>query len=61
MQCSAEQILFDLISNPESESDHNLKQIIKILRARYGAFSEVEALLHMMDAIVVEAKEGRGW
>lgn len=61
MDCPAEQILFDLIANPQGESRQSLKQIIKILRARYGAFSDMEALLHMMDAIVVEATEGRGW
>ena len=61
MDCSAEQILFDLTAKPEGESNQSLKQIIKILRTRCGGFSEVEALLHMMDAIVVEATEGKGW
>lgn len=61
MDCPAEQILFDLIAKPESEANQSLKQIIKILRARSGGFTEVEAILHMMDAIVVEATEGRGW
>ena len=61
MNSPAEQILFDLVADSESRPDQSLKQIIRILRARNGGFSDVEAILHMMDAIVVEATEGRGW
>ncbi len=61
MTSPAEQILFDLITNLEGKPNQNLKQMIKLLRVRNGGFSDVEAILHMMDAIVVEATEGKGW
>ena len=38
-----------------------LQQAMRKLRLRNGQFSEAEAILHMMDALIVESEERRGW
>lgn len=61
MTFNEEQILWEIVSEQKGEQKLNLKHIMKLLRARCGRFSEVEAILHMMEALIVEATERRGW
>ena len=61
MENHIEQILYEIIDESQSKDMVDLKSIMKQLRKRCAGFSETEAILHMMDALIIEAKERRGW
>lgn len=56
-----EQTLFDIFNNPAQENALTLRDIIKQLRIQCGGFSKTEAILHMMEALIIESTERRGW
>jgi hypothetical protein len=56
-----ETILKDLINNPKREAPLTLRDMMKHLRVQYGGFSKTEAILHMMEALIIETTERRGW
>jgi glycosyltransferase involved in cell wall biosynthesis len=56
-----ETILLDLLHNPKQEDPPTLRDMMKHLRVRYGKFSKTEAILHMMEALIIETTERRGW
>jgi predicted RNA-binding protein len=61
MSFNGEQILREIINETKEGEKLNLRDIMKLLRARCGGFSETEAILHMMEALIVESTERRGW
>lgn len=61
MSVNGEQILREIINETKGNEKLNLRDVMKLLRVRRGEFSEAEAILHMMDALIVESTERRGW
>lgn len=61
MNTFEEQILLKIISQEEREKTTNLQHVIRRLRKQSGKFTEAEALLHMMDALIAEATGAKGW
>jgi len=56
-----EKMLLEILNDNSSGGKLTLKEIMKQLRIKSGKFSDTEAILHMMDALVVESTERRGW
>jgi len=56
-----EKILLEILNESSSDKKLNLREIMKQLRSRTGSFSETEAILHMMEALIVESTERKGW
>jgi len=56
-----EQLLLNIIDEEEWKKTSDLQYVIKGLRRQCGKFSETEALLHMMDALIAETAERKGW
>jgi hypothetical protein len=61
MNVLEEQAVREIINDKKSKENLNLRDIMKELRAKCGGFSEAEAILHMMEALVIEATKRRGW
>ena len=57
-----QEILFELFSRISTGDERLiLQEAMKKVRMRCGRFSETEAILHMMEALIVESTERRGW
>ena len=56
-----EKILKEILEENQGKRNLTLKDIMKQLRIKCGRFSETEAILHMMEALIVESTERRGW
>lgn len=56
-----EKILLEILNEDHGEGKLTLKEIMKQLRIKSGKFSDTEAILHMMEALIVESTERRGW
>ena len=56
-----EKVLLEILKEHEGEDTLTLREIMKQLRIRTNRFTEAEAILHMMDALVIESTERRGW
>jgi hypothetical protein len=54
-------ILYEILKKNTRKETIDLRHVMKELRVKYGKFSETEAILHMMEALVVESNERRGW
>ena len=54
-------ILKEILEENKGGVTMTLRDIMKQLRTRCGKFSETEAILHMMEALIIESKERRGW
>lgn len=61
MSYTEEKVLFSILDDNSGESPIVLMDVIRELRKRCGGFTEVEAVVHMMDALVAEATDRRGW
>jgi hypothetical protein len=61
MSADPEEILRDILRQREGQDAADLQDIMRTLRARCGRFTQTEAVLHMMDALIIEARERRGW
>lgn len=61
MPSNEEQVLIEILSEKMDEGKLELREVMKQLRVRSGRFSETEAILHMMEALIVESTERRGW
>ena len=61
MSTDPEEVLRDILRHREDQDNLDLQDIMKTLRARCGRFTESEAILHMMDALIIESRERRGW
>ena len=56
-----EKKLIEVLNENEDRGDLTLRKIMKQLRHKCGGFSDSEAILHMMEALVIETIERRGW
>ena len=56
-----EKILLEILNESSSDEKLSLREILKRLRSRAGSFTETEAILHMMEALIIESTERRGW
>ncbi|MBW2319346.1 MAG: hypothetical protein JRF31_00515 [Deltaproteobacteria bacterium] len=56
-----EEILLKIFQDSEGKRKLTLRDVMKQLRAKSGKFSETEAILHMMEALIVESTKRRGW
>ena len=56
-----EKILLEILNESSSDEKLSLREIMKQLRSRTGSFTETEAILHMMEALIIESTERRGW
>jgi hypothetical protein len=56
-----EEILRDILKHREDRDGVDLQGVMRILRMRCGGFTQTEAILHMMDALMIESSERRGW
>ena len=56
-----EQVLREILAKAEDLEHLDLQTVMQALRARCGRFTETEALLHMMEALIFEATKRRGW
>jgi hypothetical protein len=54
-------ILKEILENNKGSGKMSLKDVMKQLRVRCGGFTETEAILHMMEALIIESTERRGW
>jgi len=61
MSTDPEEVLRDILRHREDRDTVDLQDIMKTLRARCGEFTQTEAILHMMDALIIESRERRGW
>ena len=56
-----EEILRDILKHREDQDEVDLQDVMRTLRVRCGKFTQTEALLHMMEALMIESSERRGW
>ena len=56
-----EKKLIEVLKENEGKGELTLREIMKQLRHRCGGFTDTEAILHMMEALVIETMERRGW
>ena len=56
-----EKKLIEVLNENEDNENLTLREIMKQLRHKCGGFSDTEAILHMMEALVIESTERRGW
>jgi len=57
-----EEILIEALTETSPGNTRaTLQEAMKKVRRRFGRFSETEAILHMMDSLIVESREKRGW
>lgn len=56
-----ETILKEILVENKDMGKLTLKDVMKQLRTKIGKFSETEAILHMMEALIIESTERRGW
>ena len=61
MATDPEDVLRDILRDMKGQDKIDLQDIMKALRIRCGKFTQTEAILHMMDALVIESRERRGW
>ena len=61
MLSKEEQIFLEILEDNNGKGKLTLREVMKQLRIRSGMFSETEAILHMMEALIVESTERRGW
>jgi hypothetical protein len=58
---SGEKILLEILNENSSNEKLSLREVMKQLRSRTESFSETEAILHLMEALIFESTERRGW
>jgi hypothetical protein len=56
-----EQLLCEVLRKNKGAQPVPIDQMIRLLRAKCGIFTDTEALLHMLDALMKEKVEGKGW
>lgn len=56
-----EKMLFEFLNSPQHEGPITLRDMMKQLRIQCGEFSKTEAILHMMEALIIESTKRRGW
>ncbi|MBN1850771.1 MAG: glycosyltransferase family 4 protein [Deltaproteobacteria bacterium] len=56
-----EKFLYDILHSQTGQGPITLRDMMKKLRDHCGEFSRTEAILHMMEALVIESTERRGW
>ena len=61
MYSKEEQILLNILKENDGKGKLTLKEIMRQLRVGVGKFSETEAILHMMEALIIESTERKGW
>ena len=61
MPSNEEQHLLEILNEKMDEGKLDLREVMKRLRSRSGGFSETEAILHMMEALIIESTKRRGW